>query len=108
VEDTRRADTDELPFLDVRTLKRGGLIDQGQEQLEGVAPLAWTACNFGGSRPWFVCPGCDQRAAILYWDEEDMPAGELLCRRCLDLGYRSQREDEIDRAKRRIEKAHSY
>ena len=105
MDDTRRADTDELPFLDVRALKRDGLIDQGQEQLESIASLAWTSCNFGGSRPWFLCPGCDQRVAILYWDEEEMTAGELLCRRCLDLGYQSQREGLIARAKRRVEKA---
>jgi Zn ribbon nucleic-acid-binding protein len=105
VDDTRRANTDELPFLDVRELKRDGFIDQGHEQLEGIAPLAWTSCTFGGSRPWFICPRCDQRAAILYWDEEEMPAGELLCRRCLDLGYQSQREGLIARAKRRVEKA---
>lgn len=105
MDDTRRADTDELLFLDVRDLKRDGFIDQGEEQLEGIAPLAWTSCNFGGSRPWFVCPGCDQRAAILYWDEEEVPAGELLCWRCLDLGYQSQREGPIERAKKRVEKA---
>ena len=104
MENTRRADTDELPYLDVRTLKRVGSIEQGQERLQGIAPLTWTACNFGGSRPWFVCPRCQQRAAILYWDEEEMPSGEPLCRRCLNLGYQSQREGPIERARRRVEK----
>lgn len=34
--------------------------------------LAWTPCQFGGHRPWFVCPGeaggapCGRQAAILY------------------------------------------
>ena len=31
-------------------------------------PLAWTTCNFGGERPWFICPGagCGRRVAVLY------------------------------------------
>ncbi|MBC7324960.1 MAG: hypothetical protein H5T99_06565, partial [Moorella sp. (in: Bacteria)] len=31
-------------------------------------PLAYTPCNYGGERPWFVCPGrgCGRRAAKLY------------------------------------------
>lgn len=102
-EEGGRKTTDELPALDVRELKRDGLIDQGQELVEGVAHLAWTSCNFGGSRPWFVCPGegCARHVAILYGPE----SGQLLCRHCCDLVYASQREDQIDRAKRRAEKA---
>jgi hypothetical protein len=52
-------------------------------------PLAWTACNFGGARPWFVCPGrrCGRRAALLY-----LGGGYFLCRGCQDLTYASQRE----------------
>ncbi len=101
-EDVRKT-TNEIPALDVRKLKRAGLIASGQEQLEGVAHLEWTPCNFGGERPWFVCPGegCGQRVAILYGP------GQPLCRRCRDLAYESQREDGIARAKRRAEKIRS-
>ncbi len=97
--------TDELPTLDVRRLKREGFIATGQEQLKGVARLEWTPCNFGGERPWFVCPGegCARRVAILYGPGP----GRLLCRRCRDLTYESQWEDQIARAKRRVEKARS-
>ncbi|PLS87272.1 MAG: hypothetical protein CYG60_02820 [Actinobacteria bacterium] len=103
-EDVRKT-TDELPALDVRKLMREGLIGPGQEQLEGVAHLEWTPCNFGGERPWFVCPGegCARRVAILYGPSPRQP----LCRRCRDLAYESQREDGIARAKRRAEKARS-
>jgi hypothetical protein len=100
-----RKTTSELPSLDVRELKRADLIDPRQELVEGVAYLAWTPCNFGSSRPWFVCPGegCGRRVAILYGPG----SGQLLCRHCCNLAYASQSEGQIDRAKRRAEKAHS-
>jgi hypothetical protein len=101
-----RHTTDDLPALDVRELKRAGLIDPGQERVENVARLAWTPCGIGGARPWFVCPGegCGRRAAILYLED-----GAFLCRLCRDLAYASQREGRLGgrlpRARRRAEKA---
>lgn len=97
-----RQTSGELPTLDVRDLKREGLVAPGQGQLEGVACLEWTSCTFGGSRPWFVCPGqgCGRRAAILYGTKN-----RWLCRRCLDLAYASQRENRLGRARRRAERA---
>lgn len=56
--------------------------------------LTYTPCTYGGTRPWFLCPGvsCDRRAGKLYC------AGRLfLCRQCYDLAYRSQREGWSDR-----------
>ncbi len=102
-EHSGRKTTNELPTLDVRELKRAGLIDPGQKLVEGVANLLWTPCNFGGSRPWFVCPGegCARRVAILYGPGP----GQLLCRYCRDLTYQSQRTWELGRAERRTEKA---
>ncbi len=87
-EDGPRQTVDEFPALDVRELKRDGLIDQGQELVEGVAQLVWTPCNFGGFRPWFVCPGegCGRRVAILYGPGQ----GQMLCRHCRNLNYASQ------------------
>jgi hypothetical protein len=63
--------------------------------------LSWTACNFGGERPWFVCPGagCSRRVAVLYG-----PGKYFLCRHCYDLRYESQREDKMHRALRRAQK----
>lgn len=29
-------------------------------------PLERTPCHFGGSRPWFRCPACKRRCAIIY------------------------------------------
>ena len=48
--------------------------------------LEWTDCNFGGSRPWFICPekNCSRRVEKLY-----RPPGEkyYFCRHCWDLTY---------------------
>ena len=75
------------------------------EDVKEPVPLEWTPCNFGGERPWFVCPGvvngvaCARRVAILYG-----PGKYFLCRHCYDLRYESQREDKKDRALRRAQK----
>ena len=63
--------------------------------------MKWTACNFGGERPWFVCPGatCGRRVAVLYG-----PGKYFLCGHCYELRYESQREDKKDRALRRAQK----
>jgi hypothetical protein len=58
-------------------------------------------CGYGGTRPYFVCPGtvneraCSRRVAKLYG------AGRyFLCRRCYRLADSSQSESELDRALR--------
>src|SRR5215216_4685911 len=79
---------------------RSRLGGEGEEVKEPVS-LEWTACNFGGERPWFACPGaqCGRKVAILYG-----PGKYFLCRHCYDLRYESQREDKNDRALRRARK----
>ena len=73
---------------------RSGLGDEWENVQESVS-LDWTACNFGGERPWFICPGagCGRRVAVLYG-----PGRYFLCRHCYDLVYESQRENAIYRA----------
>jgi hypothetical protein len=64
------------------------------------ALLAWTGCNYGGKRAWWLCPaaGCGRRVAVLF-------GGQVFaCRQCHRLAYRSQRETDDDRATRRAEK----
>jgi hypothetical protein len=70
------------------------------EDVEEPVELAWTACNFGGERPWFICPGagCGRRVAILY-----EPGRYFLCRHCYDLVYQSQRDNEMYRALHRAQ-----
>lgn len=55
-----------------------------------------TACNFGGTRPWFACPRCGGRAAVLY-----MRSGRFMCRPCGRVVYASQADDAMGRAWRR-------
>ena len=62
--------------------------------------LTWTSCNYGGSRPWFLCPakGCGRRVAKLYG------GGIFACRHCYQLAYASQREGGADRLFRKADK----
>jgi hypothetical protein len=71
------------------------------EDVKEPVELDLTACNFGGQRPWFICPGagCSRRVAVLYG-----PGRYFLCRHCYDLRYESQREDRMHRALRRAQK----
>ena len=62
------------------------------------SPSPWTACRFGGERPWFVCSVasngvyCGRRVTKLYG------AGRLFaCRHCYRLAYASQQESAHQR-----------
>jgi hypothetical protein len=70
------------------------------EDVRETVPLTRTACNFGGERPWFICPGagCGRRVALLYG-----PGRYFLCRHCYDLTYDSQRENKMYRALHRAQ-----
>jgi hypothetical protein len=52
--------------------------------------LDQTRCTLGGSRPWFVCPGCGTRRAVLF-----CIGGVFRCRVCHDLAYRSTRGGRV-------------
>jgi hypothetical protein len=57
-----------------------------------------TPCPYGGSRPWFLCPGCRGRRAALY-----SVGGRFRCRACHGLAYSSTREGTADRHRRRAD-----
>ena len=116
--------------LDVRAFARDGLLTTGnrfaltwwhdlkecQVEVDGAGlvlrhslarvptaqrvPILRTECHYGGSRPWFGCPGCGRRCAVLFL----RPWG-FVCKRCGGLAYKSTREDEIARAARVRNKA---
>lgn len=110
---------EQLLRVDIRPLHRRGLLAPGSfTTLRGPVrclaeeravvletPGSWTRvavvttpCTFGGMRPWFACPQCLARAAVLYL------VGEWGCRACHPVSYASQRESAIDRARRRQNK----
>jgi hypothetical protein len=70
------------------------------EDVQQSVTLYWTACNFGGERPWFICPGagCGRRVALLYG-----PGRYFLCRHCYGLTYQSQRDNKMYRALHRAQ-----
>ena len=55
-------------------------------------PRTSTPCHYGGARPWFLCPLCQRRTALLY-----MRAGRFACRHCQRVAYSSQSEDVVGR-----------
>lgn len=65
-------------------------------QYDYIVVIDWTACHFGGERPWFHCPMCHCRVAKLYG------SSVFSCRHCLQLNYPSQQSSKrnrpIDRA----------
>ena len=75
-------------MLDYRIRKYGG----GWEDVKQTIRLDWTACNYGGERPWLCCPRCNRRVAVLCGDGK-----YFLCRHCYQLPYSSQMESYHDR-----------
>ncbi|MFC1680946.1 hypothetical protein ACFL1S_04020 [Pseudomonadota bacterium] len=67
------------------------------ERMERTVRLDRTPCHFGGTRPWFFCPGCDQRVLRLFFLRS-----RLHCRQCHRLTYTTQREDRAYRLLRKI------
>lgn len=47
--------------------------------------FAYTNCNYGGRRKWFVCPQCGKIVRVIYGGEY------FLCRSCQGLNYVSQK-----------------
>ena len=75
------------------------------EDVEENINIARVPCRFGGSRPYFLCPGvvngvtCGRRVAKLHG-----LGRYFLCRHCYRLAYGSQSEGGWDRALRRANK----
>lgn len=68
------------------------------EDAKQPVEVVYTSCNYGGRRPWFLCPGvrsgvpCRRRVGKLF------AGGKwFLCRHCYGLNYQSQKEKPEDR-----------
>lgn len=60
--------------------------------------VEWTACNFGGERPWWLCPCCGRRVAVLWGGTT------YACRQCHKLAYQSTRNTSESQAFARADK----
>jgi hypothetical protein len=67
------------------------------QSVDEPIPIKWTFPHYGG-RPWWECPGCGRRVAILYG------AIYFRCRHCYRLPYGCQEENDHDRLLRRVQK----
>lgn len=91
---------DDTPQSDIRWLAK--LIDPLPEVIEFRGErivITWTKTNFGGKRPWYLCPSCDRRCAIIYRRGESNLWG---CRVCMGGRYRSE---HLSPMQRRVHKA---
>lgn len=68
--------------------------------VSSVVRIDWSPCNFGGRRPWFLCPACGERRQQVYF----AGAVGLRCRACAGLRHPTVREDRNARLHRRAEK----
>lgn len=62
--------------------------------------LVHTSVNYGGVRPWFVCPVRGERVAVLF-----LRAGRFACRQCQRIAYASQSDSALGRTWRKQAKA---
>ena len=75
------------------------------EDVAETVRIVRVACRFGGTRPYFICPGvvngiaCGRRVAKLHG-----PGRYFLCRHCYRLAHASQSEGAWDRTLRRANK----
>jgi hypothetical protein len=70
-------------------------------QVECALWIERTPCNYGGTRPWFRCPSCGRRCAVVYYGA---PGGRYACRRCVRVTYLSQCDDLMGRLWRKQRK----
>lgn len=74
-----------LKLATISLLVENGKIIITGNSIRGVTiNLTHTACNFGGTRPWFICPKCKSRVEKLY-----LAKSLLQCRHCHNLTYMS-------------------
>lgn len=70
--------------------------DAAWTEMQESVSLDWTAPHLGGQRPWFLCPGCGRRVAILY-----LGHSRFRCRGCLRLVHTVCHETRSDQLLRK-------
>ena len=74
----------------------GGYAFGGEQVDPYLIWVEFTQPNFGGQRPWWVCPACDRRVRILYGSKT------WQCRHCLNLTYATRQESRRDAPVRKM------
>ena len=88
----------EFPFRRLRTYRDHiELRWRDRNKPPTVVLIEYTPLNYGGERPWFVCP-CGYRCARLYVTSID-----ARCRRCSELQFTSQRQTRKARLQTKAE-----
>lgn len=87
-------DTTTSLTLHYRTRRHGG---EWQDRRYQVM-IEWTPCNYGGTRPWWLCPRCGRRVAVLWGDSF------YACRHCQQINYESTRTAESSKPFERADK----
>ena len=64
--------------------------------IQETLALDWTIPHLGGRRPWFLCPGCRRRVALLY-----LGHSRFRCRVCLRLVHAVCHESRSDQLLRK-------
>lgn len=93
-----RATTDERESVNIGKSCDGRICGHVAWVWGCAVALEWTRPQFGGKRPWFVCPKCSRRCGVLF---REMVSGGATCRICAGLVYPSQRERAFSRLLRR-------
>lgn len=91
-----RLQVQQLHCNDVRVMARLGYLLPSMKDVwvrDVLVCLDWQPCRFGGSRPWFLCPTCGRRCAMLYFLQ-----GVAICIRCGKLAYPTQSMDKFERS----------
>ena len=75
--------------------RRPGELSRQRYDTQVRAGLSFSSCNYGGRRPWFICPmpECERRVAILH-----LYGMNFICRSCAGLGYECRQLDRPNRA----------
>jgi hypothetical protein len=66
------------------------LLPTDPQQIRQDVRLTYSLGSTGGERPWFSCPACQRRVAVLY-HAHNLP---FRCRQCHGLAYPSQYESK--------------
>lgn len=77
----------EPDILELRYSSYNRFLDDEPRDVVCTIPIDYTECHFGGERPWFRCPKCNDRVGKLYSTARSV---EYICRDCGGLIYRSQ------------------